>query len=122
MGTGARLCRDAPFARRTIGFKVTAMQVSENVQCPFCGQRFELVIDTSTGRGLPGACVSLGPCTAGAPHTDAFGRWTLDLPVGSGGLNWGLEFAKDSYTWSTLNVRSRTGYIFLPTQRLSPTG
>ena len=48
MGTGARLCRDAPFARRTIGFKVTAMQVSENVQCPFCGQRFELVIDTST--------------------------------------------------------------------------
>lgn len=80
------------------------------------------VIDTSTGRGLPGACVSLGPCTAGAPRTDLNGRWTLDLPVGSGGLNWGLEFAKDSYTASLLNVRSRTGYIFLPTQRLSPTG
>ena len=81
-----------------------------------------VVVDTSTGRGLPGACVSLGPCTAGAPRTDANGRWTLDLPVGSGGLNWGLEFAKASYTSSTLNVRSRTGYIFLPTQRLSPTG
>ena len=80
------------------------------------------VIDTSTGRGLPGACVSLGPCGAGAPRTDANGRWTLDLPVGSGGLNWGLEFAKADYTSSTLNVRSRTGYIFLPTQRLSPTG
>ena len=24
-----------------------AMQVSENIQCPFCGQTFELVIDTS---------------------------------------------------------------------------
>lgn len=24
-----------------------AMQVSENIQCPFCGQSFELVIDTS---------------------------------------------------------------------------
>lgn len=23
------------------------MEVSENVQCPFCGQRFEVVIDTS---------------------------------------------------------------------------
>lgn len=23
------------------------MQVSENVQCPYCGQRFELVIDTT---------------------------------------------------------------------------
>ena len=23
------------------------MQVSENIQCPFCGQSFELVIDTS---------------------------------------------------------------------------
>ena len=23
------------------------MEVSANVQCPFCGQRFELVIDTS---------------------------------------------------------------------------
>jgi hypothetical protein len=24
-----------------------SMQVSENIQCPFCGQSFELVIDTS---------------------------------------------------------------------------
>ncbi|MEP6662896.1 MAG: CPXCG motif-containing cysteine-rich protein [Verrucomicrobiota bacterium] len=23
------------------------MQVAESIQCPFCGQRFELVIDTS---------------------------------------------------------------------------
>ena len=77
-----------------------------------------VVLDASTGRGLSGACVSLGPCTAGAPRTDATGRWTLDLPVGSGGLNWGLEFAKDTYTVSTLNVRSRTGYIFVPPQFL----
>ena len=25
------------------------MQVSEPIQCPFCGQTFELVIDTSVG-------------------------------------------------------------------------
>jgi hypothetical protein len=24
------------------------MEVSENIQCPFCGQSFELLIDTST--------------------------------------------------------------------------
>jgi hypothetical protein len=24
------------------------MEVSANIQCPFCGQRFELAIDTST--------------------------------------------------------------------------
>lgn len=80
------------------------------------------VVDASTGRGLPGACVSLGPCTAGAPRTDANGQWTLDLPVGSGGLDWGLEFAKSGYTLSTLSIRSRTGYIFLSIQWLSPAG
>ena len=26
----------------------TRMEVSENIQCPFCGQSFELLIDTST--------------------------------------------------------------------------
>ena len=26
---------------------LTTMQVSESIQCPFCGQAFELVIDTS---------------------------------------------------------------------------
>ena len=26
---------------------VLLMQVSETIQCPFCGQRFELVLDTS---------------------------------------------------------------------------
>ena len=28
-------------------FKCRAMQVSESVSCPFCGQSFDLVIDTS---------------------------------------------------------------------------
>ena len=28
-------------------FKCHGMQVSESVSCPFCGQSFELVIDTS---------------------------------------------------------------------------
>lgn len=25
------------------------MEVSEAIQCPFCGQRFEIVVDTSMG-------------------------------------------------------------------------
>jgi len=80
------------------------------------------VIDARTGRGLPDACVSLGPCTAVSTRTDANGRWTFDLPVGGGALEWGLEFAKTGYTPSSLIVRARTGFIFLPTQRLFPTG
>jgi len=26
------------------------VEVSENIQCPFCGQTFELVVDTSTAQ------------------------------------------------------------------------
>src|SRR5438105_11103211 len=66
------------------------------------------VVDAQTGRGVPGACVSLGPCTSVSTQTDAAGRWTLDLPVGSGRLDWGLEFAKAGYLSATLSVRSRT--------------
>jgi len=25
------------------------MEVSESIQCPFCGQRFEIMVDTSLG-------------------------------------------------------------------------
>ena len=78
------------------------------------------VVDAQTGRGIPGACVSLGPCTTVSTQTDASGRWTLDLPVGSGRLDWGLEFAKAGYVTATLSVRSRTGYIFLGQERLAP--
>ena len=53
-------------------------------------------------------------------QTDASGRWTLDLPVGSGRLDWGLEFAKAGYVTAALSVRSRTGYIFLGQERLAP--
>jgi hypothetical protein len=80
------------------------------------------VIDASTGRGLPDACVSLGPCTSVSKHTDAYGRWTFDLPVGAGALDWGLEFAKGGYTQTLYSQRSRSGYIYIPTQQLAPTG
>src|SRR5690349_15123323 len=32
---------------RSIGLKVEPMQVSESIQCPFCGQAFEVLVDTS---------------------------------------------------------------------------
>ena len=78
------------------------------------------VVDAQTGRGIAAACVSLGPCTTESTQTDAAGRWTLDLPVGSGRLDWGLEFAKAGYVTATLSVRTRTGYIFLGQERLTP--
>jgi hypothetical protein len=77
------------------------------------------VVDAQSGRGIPDACVSLGPCMTVSTRTDANGRWTLDLPVGGGRLDWGLEFTKAGYVTATLNVRSRTGYIFLGQERLT---
>jgi hypothetical protein len=76
------------------------------------------VVDSRTGRGLPDACVSLGPCTPVSTRTDANGRWVLDLPVGTGRLDWGLEYAKDGYAVLGQTVRSRTGFILLGVQRL----
>ena len=81
-----------------------------------------IVVDADTGRGLPDVCVSLGPCTSVSKKTDANGRWTFDLPVGNGGLIWGLEFAKSNYSFTTYTQASRPGYITIPTQRLTPSG
>ena len=37
-----------PGLRRALGCRIQkVMQVSETIQCPFCGQRFDLVLDTS---------------------------------------------------------------------------
>jgi Cysteine-rich CPXCG len=36
-----------PLPNGANGSNVASMEVAESVQCPFCGQAFELVIDTS---------------------------------------------------------------------------
>ena len=45
---GARRGREQHCPPQSAGLEYPQpMQVSENIQCPFCGQSFELVIDTS---------------------------------------------------------------------------
>lgn len=81
-----------------------------------CGQ----VLDASTGRGLAGACMSLGPCSSQSIRTDANGRWALLLPLGNGDLTWFLEFSKPGYTTAKFTQSSRLGRTLIPTQQLVP--
>ena len=76
------------------------------------------VVDARTGRGIAGACVSLGPCTDQSTRTDPNGRWAFVLPVGNGTLEWGLEFQMAGYRTATFTQTSRLGFIAIPTQRL----
>ncbi|HLZ48728.1 MAG TPA: hypothetical protein VKR80_08785 [Candidatus Limnocylindria bacterium] len=76
------------------------------------------VVDAQTGRGIAGACVSLGPCTDQSTRTDPNGRWAFVLPVGNGTLEWGLEFRMAGYRTATFTQTSRLGFISIPTQRL----
>jgi len=81
-----------------------------------CGQ----VLDSSTGRGLANACMSLGPCSNQGIRTDTNGRWSLMLPIGNGDLIWYLEFSKPGYTTSKFTQSSRLGRLLIPTQQLAP--
>ena len=38
---------DAPGCKTSAGGRVLRVEVSENIRCPFCGQSFEVVVDTS---------------------------------------------------------------------------
>ena len=38
---------NACLRRATIAVGLRPMEVSASIQCPFCGQRFDLVVDTS---------------------------------------------------------------------------
>ena len=51
------------------------------------------------GQALPGVCVIVGTasCTADKPHTDATGRWTADVPMGSPTLLWDISLSKGGY-------------------------
>jgi hypothetical protein len=114
-GAGTRSPSPAPTATRSPAPTFAACFVS--IQRGFarlCGQ----VIDAQTGRGIAGACVSLGACTDQSARTDPNGRWAFVLPVGNGSLQWGLEFAMPGYRTASYTQTSRQGFITIPTQRL----
>ena len=54
------------------------------------------VIDSRTGRSISGVCVIVGvrECNERDVYTDANGRFTIDLPVGS---NWDVNFGRTGY-------------------------
>lgn len=58
-----------------------------------------VVFDASTGRPLNGVCVVVGTasCVPGAPHTDASGRWSADIPVTAATTDWDMSFIKTGY-------------------------
>jgi hypothetical protein len=81
-----------------------------------CGQ----VVDASTNKPIPDACVSLGPCSDQGIRTDPNGRWALLLPIGNGGLLWFFEFSKAGYVTNKYTQTSKEGRVLIPTQRLAP--
>ena len=116
-GSGAGTSSPAPAATRTPAPTfATCFATVQRGQARVCGQ----VIDARTGRGLPGVCVSQGPCKATSAITDPNGRYTFQLVVGNG-LVWYLEFAKAGYGTALYTEQNpRAGRVILPTQFLSP--
>jgi len=114
-GSGTGSPRPAPTASRTPAPTFAACFVSiPRGFARLCGA----VVDARTGRGIAGACVSLGPCTDQSARTDPNGRWAFVLPVGNGTLQWGLEFRMVGYLTASFSQTSRLGFISIPTQRL----
>lgn len=114
-GTGKSSPSPAPTATRSPAptFAVCVASLPRGF-ARLCG----LVVDSRTGRAIPGACVSLGPCTDQSTRTDPNGRWAFVLPVGDGTLQWTLEFAMAGYRTATYTQTSRQGFLAIPTQRL----
>ena len=114
-GTGGGSPSPAPTASRSPAptFAICFSSVPRGF-ARLCG----LVVDARTGRGIAGACVSLGSCTDQSARTDPNGRWAFPLPVGNGTLQWTFEFAKAGYRTSLFTQTSRQGFITIPTQRL----
>lgn len=114
-GSGSASPSPAPTATRSPApsFTICLTSVPRGF-ARLCG----LVVDSVTGRGIAGACVSLGPCSDQSARTDSNGRWTFTLPVGNGTLIWNLEFSKAGYRTALFKQNSRQGFITIPTQRL----
>ena len=78
------------------------------------------VLDSRTGRPITGVCVIVGvrECNERDVYTDANGRFTIDLPVGS---TWDLNFGRTGYaTGYRRLVSSAARTTDIGTVRLTP--
>ncbi len=65
--------------------------------------RFQIIVlDQFTNRPIPGACVIIGTqsCDPSQPHTDANGRWAVDVPATTLTTYWDLYFSKPGYIFA----------------------
>jgi hypothetical protein len=71
------------------------------------------VVDSRSGRPIPGVCVAVGVINcAGAPTSDANGYWEVTVTIGQ---SWDLRFIKNGYLSYLLRVTStRTGRYQVP--------
>lgn len=78
------------------------------------------VVDARTGRAVSGACVIVGvrACGDRDTYTDAAGRFTLDLPVGS---SWDVNFGRSGYATAYRRLTSSAARtIDIGTVRVTP--
>ncbi len=64
--------------------------------------RFQIIVlDAFTNRPIPGACVIIGTqsCDPSQPHTDANGRWAVDIPATTRTTLWDIYFSKPGYVF-----------------------
>ena len=79
------------------------------------------VVDSRTGRPIPGVCIAIGVTScARAPITDANGIFRVDLTLGDV-LAWDLKFLIAGYFTAERLVPSRPGQVILSDTRLQPT-
>ncbi|HEV2249751.1 MAG TPA: hypothetical protein VGT60_04510, partial [Candidatus Limnocylindria bacterium] len=78
------------------------------------------VVDSSSGRGLPGVCYGPGIVNcAGAPVTDAFGNWSMDIDVARNpNTTWRVLFITPGYQTGSISFQSRRGTTTVPPIRL----
>jgi len=69
---------------------------------PGFGRFSIIVLDAFTNRPIPGACVIIGTrsCDPSQPHTDANGRWAVDIPATTMTTYWDLYFSKPGYVFA----------------------
>jgi hypothetical protein len=101
---------------------------------PGYGRLTVIVLDARTFRPVPETCVVVGSLTCSTMtqegtgktilsyHTDASGRWSLDVPLGAATVNYDMLFFKLGYRVQTATVTLRRGFSVVKTVYLTKQG